>query len=179
MSWTWRSGWGGHAAGAENLTSVTIGRDHLTAVVSTAHPYAGRPSVSVAQLRQQHLIVASCDDEPAIGIALSALLGEDSAACHGATVARDVHTIISLAVSGVGVGLGPSRMTAVPRKGAWFCRVTPPARLPDLVLSFATQDRSPCWPRSSTPSARTARRSVPRSTTGCGRKRGGVRSAGP
>ncbi|MFH8747689.1 LysR family transcriptional regulator [Streptomyces rimosus] len=129
--------------GAENLTSVTIGRDHLTAVVGTAHPYAGRPSVSVAQLRQQHLIVASCDDEPAIGIALSALLGEDSAACHGATVARDVHTIISLAVSGVGVGLGPSRMTAVPRKGAWFCRVTPPARLPDLVLSFATQDRSP------------------------------------
>ncbi|MER8001901.1 LysR substrate-binding domain-containing protein [Streptomyces sp. NPDC095613] len=129
--------------GAEKLVSVTIGRDDLVAVVGTAHPYAGLPSVSVEQLRRQQLIVAPGEDEPTTIAGLRALFGEDSAALHGATVARDVHTIIGLAVSGAGVGLGPSRMTSVPRKGAWFCQVTPRTGLPDLVLSFAEDDGSP------------------------------------
>ncbi|MFF3274812.1 LysR family transcriptional regulator [Streptomyces chrestomyceticus] len=130
-------------AGAEHLVSVPIGHDHLVAVVSTAHPYAGRPSVAVDQLRHQRLIVASGEDEPAISAGLRALLGEDAAALCGATVARDVHTIIGLAASGVGVGLGPSRMAAAPRPGTWLCEVTPRTPLPDLVLSFAPSERSP------------------------------------
>ncbi|MDQ0779609.1 DNA-binding transcriptional LysR family regulator [Streptomyces aurantiacus] len=130
-------------AGAERLVSVPIGHDHLIAVVSTVHPYAGQPSVSVDQLRQQPLIVAPGEDEPVIVAGLRTLLGEDSAALGGATVARDIHTIIGLAASGVGVGLGPSRMLAAPRPGAWFCEVTPRTPLPDLVLSFTARDRSP------------------------------------
>ncbi|MFD7665855.1 LysR family transcriptional regulator [Streptomyces sp. NPDC059788] len=130
-------------AGVENLVSVTIGHDHLTAVVSTAHPYAGRPSVSVDQLRQQPLIVASGADEPTTIAGLRALLGKDSTALGGATVARDIHTIIGLAASGIGVGLGPSRMLSAPRPGTWFCGVTPRTPLPDLVLSFAAREQSP------------------------------------
>ena len=130
-------------AGAEHLVSVPIGHDHLVAVVSAAHPYAGRPSVSVDQLRQQPLIVAAGEDEPVIIAGLHTLLGEDSTALRDATVARDIHTIIGLAASGVGVGLGPSRMLSAPRQGTWFCEVTPRTPLPDLVLSFGAQDRSP------------------------------------
>ncbi|MCX5416033.1 LysR family transcriptional regulator [Streptomyces sp. NBC_00059] len=130
-------------AGAEHLVSVPIGHDHLVAVVSTAHPYAGRPSVGVDQLRQQPLIVSAGEDEPAVVAGLHALLGKDSRALGGATSARDVHTIIGLAASGVGVGLGPSRMLAAPRPGTWFCEVIPRTPLPDLVLSFGAQDRSP------------------------------------
>ncbi|MFE4694300.1 LysR family transcriptional regulator [Streptomyces sp. NPDC056749] len=130
-------------AGAEHLVSVPIGRDHVIAVMSTVHPYAGRPSVSVGQLQRQPLIVSAGEDEPAVVAGLRTLLGADSSALGGATVARDVHTIIGLAASGVGVGLGPSRMRAVPRPGAWFCEVTPRAPLPDLVLSFGARDNSP------------------------------------
>ena len=130
-------------AGAEHLVSVPIGHDHLIAVVSTAHPYAGRPSVTVEQLRRQRLIVAGGEDEPAVSAGLRTLLGEDSPALGGATVARDVHTIVGLAASGVGVGLGPSRMLAVPRPGTWFCEVIPRRPLPDLILSFAARDHSP------------------------------------
>nr|WP_244950213.1 hypothetical protein [Streptomyces griseofuscus] len=36
----------------------------------------------------------------------------DSSTLNGATVAREVHTIIGLAASGVGVGLGLSRVRA-------------------------------------------------------------------
>ncbi|WP_369215982.1 LysR family transcriptional regulator [Streptomyces flavofungini] len=130
-------------AGAERLVSVPIGRDHLIAVVSSTHPYAGQRSVSAAQLLRQPLIVAPGEDEPAVVAGLHALLGADSPALVGATVARDVHTIIGLAACGVGVGLGPTRMLAAPRRGTWFCEVTPRTPLPDLVLSFTALDRSP------------------------------------
>ncbi|MFE4056570.1 LysR family transcriptional regulator [Streptomyces sp. NPDC059096] len=130
-------------AGAEHLVSVTIGHDHLTAVVSSTHPYAGQMSVSVEQLRRQPLIVTAAEDEPTVGAGLRTLLGEESAALGGATVARDVHTIIGLAASGVGVGLGPSRMLSARRAGTWFCEVTPRTPLPDLILSFDARDRSP------------------------------------
>ncbi|MCQ8833578.1 LysR family transcriptional regulator [Streptomyces malaysiensis] len=130
-------------AGAEHLVSVPVGHDHLIAVVSSAHPYAGQASVSANQLRRQPLIVAPGEDEPAVAAGLRTLLGEDAAALDGATVARDVHTIIGLAACGVGVGLGPSRMLAAPRPGIWFCEVTPRTALPDLVLSFADRHRSP------------------------------------
>ncbi|MGW7517770.1 LysR family transcriptional regulator [Streptomyces sp. NPDC054796] len=130
-------------AGAERLVTVPVGHDHLVAVVSGTHPYAGQPSVSVDQLRRQPLIVAPGADEPAVRAGLHTLLGEDSPALAGATVARDVHTIIGLAACGVGVGLGPSRMLAAPRRGTWFCEVTPRTPLPDLVLSFAERERSP------------------------------------
>ncbi|MFK0296364.1 LysR family transcriptional regulator [Streptomyces sp. NPDC090442] len=130
-------------AGAEHLVSVPIGHDHLIAVVSSTHPYAGQASVSVDQLRQQPLVVAAGEDEPLVAAGLRTLLGEDSAALDGATAARDVHTIIGLAACGLGVGLGPSRMLSVPRPGVRFCGVTPRTALPDLVLSFADWDRSP------------------------------------
>ncbi|MFG3256895.1 LysR family transcriptional regulator [Streptomyces sp. NPDC048172] len=130
-------------AGAERLISVPVGHAHLVAVVSAAHPYAGQRTVSVDQLRQQRLIVSQGQDEPAVLARLRELLGEDSAALAGATVARDVHTIVGLAASGVGVGLGPSRMREAPRPATWICDVTPRTPLPDLVLSFAGDTRSP------------------------------------
>lgn len=130
-------------AGAEHLVSVPIGRDHVIAVVSTVHPYAGQHTVSADQLRTQPLIMSAGEDEPAVVAGLRTLLGADSPALGGATVARDVHTIIGLAASGVGVGLGPSRMRAVPRPGVRFCEVTPRTPLPDLILSFAARDHSP------------------------------------
>ncbi|WP_447041963.1 LysR family transcriptional regulator [Streptomyces sp. DSM 118878] len=129
--------------GAERLVSVPIGRDHLVAVVSSTHPYAGQATVDVDRLRRQPLIVAPGEDEPAVVAGLRDLLGKDSPALSGATVARDIHTIIGLAACGVGVGLGPSRMLAAPRRGTWFCEVTPRTPLPDLVLSFDARDRSP------------------------------------
>ena len=87
--------------------------------------------------------MAPGEDEPAVVTGLRTLLGKDSPALAGATVARDVHTIIGLAACGVGVGLGPSRMLTAPRRGTWFCEVTPRTPLPDLVLSFNARDRSP------------------------------------
>ncbi|GAB7037023.1 MULTISPECIES: LysR family transcriptional regulator [Catenuloplanes] len=129
--------------GAERLLSVPIAHDHLVAVVSNTHPYAGQPSMDVDRLRHQSLIVAPEDDEPAIATALRNLLGTNSPPLTTATVARDIHTIIGLAACGLGVGLGPSRMLAAPRPGTWFCEITPRTPLPDLVLSFDTHNRSP------------------------------------
>ncbi|GFE18684.1 hypothetical protein Sgleb_67310 [Streptomyces glebosus] len=45
--------------------------------------------------------------------------------------------------SGVGADLGPSCMRAVARPGTWFCDVTPRTPLPDLVLSYRGDERSP------------------------------------
>lgn len=123
--------------------SVPIGQDHLVAVVSSTHPYAGQSSMDVDRLRRQPLIVAPGEDEPAVARGPQALLGKDSPALEGATVARDIHTIIGLAACGVGVGLGPSRMLTAPRRGTWFCEVTPRTPLPELVLSFSARDKSP------------------------------------
>ncbi|GAB3461936.1 LysR family transcriptional regulator [Streptomonospora sediminis] len=129
--------------GAESLVSVTIGRDHLVAVVARTHPYAGQRTVALEQLRHQQLIVAAGEDEPAIAVGLRTLLGAAAHTLEGATVARDVHTITGLAACGVGVGLGPSRMRLNARPDVRFCDVVPRTRLPDLTLSFRADDRSP------------------------------------
>lgn len=159
-------------AGAEHLVSVPIGHDHLIAVVGAAHPYAGQASVRVDQVRRQPLILAAGEDEPAITAGLRALLGDD--AVDGATVARDVHTIIGLAGCGVGVGLGPSRMLAAPRPGVRFCEVTPRTALPDLVLSFAGRDRSPVLDAF----LDTVRRNCPDVGAALDRRPGGARGPG-
>lgn len=133
-------------AGAEDLVSITVGRDHLVAVVGAAHPLAGQPKVGVEQLRGQHLIVAPEDEEPVLAGWLDALLDDGSGAAvlgGGVTDARDVHTIIGLASCGIGVGLGPACLRAAPRPGTWVCEVSPRVELPDLVMSFRAQDRSP------------------------------------
>ncbi|MEU0930282.1 LysR family transcriptional regulator [Streptomyces malaysiensis] len=133
-------------AGAEELVSVTVGRDHLVAVVGAAHPFAGQRGVSVEQLRGQHLIIAPADEEPVVAAWLTTLLGEGSEAparAGGFTEARDVHTIIGLASCGVGVGLGPACLRVAARPDTRVCEVSPRVELPELVMSFRAQDRSP------------------------------------
>ncbi|MEV7422776.1 LysR family transcriptional regulator [Streptomyces sp. NPDC091212] len=130
-------------AGAEDLVSVTVGRDPLVAVVGAGHPYAGQRRVGAEQLREQRLIVTAADDEPATFAGLRALLGDDAPALRGATEARDVHTIIGLAACGAGVGLGPACMRVAARPDTWFCEVSPRVELPALVMSFRASDRSP------------------------------------
>lgn len=134
---------GPRGAGAEKLVTVPIGIDHLVAVVSTQHPLAGRRSIGVEQLSEQDLVLTPPDDEPAVGSALRSLFGHGPGPLDGATMGRDVHTIVGLAACGLGVGLGPGSMRRVGRDDVWFCDVTPPVRLPDLRLSFHATDRSP------------------------------------
>ncbi|MGA6152692.1 LysR family transcriptional regulator [Stenotrophomonas sp. NPDC087984] len=135
-------------AGAEDLVSVTVGRDHLVAVVGAAHPFAGQSKVSVEQLRGQHLILAPADEEPVVAAWLTALLDEGTEASTptrsgGVTEAWDAHTIIGLASCGVGVGLGPACLRMAARPDVQVCEVSPRVELPELVMSFRTQDRSP------------------------------------
>ncbi|WAP59215.1 LysR family transcriptional regulator [Streptomyces sp. S465] len=133
-------------AGAEDLVAVTVGRDHLVAVVGAAHPFAGQRKVSTDQLKGQHLIVAPADEEPVVAGWLAGLLGEGAdapARTGGVTEARDVHTIIGLASCGVGVGLGPACLRVAARPGTRVCEVSPRVELPELVMSFRAQDRSP------------------------------------
>lgn len=129
--------------GAETLASETVGRDHLVVVVGARHPYAGQATVRAEQLREQHLIMAPEQDEPAIIAGLRTLLGGGLPGLGGATEARDVHTIIGLAACGVGVGLGPACMRLAARPDTWFCEVSPQVELPDLVMSYRAQDTSP------------------------------------
>ncbi|MDX6343686.1 MAG: hypothetical protein QOH87_3824, partial [Trebonia sp.] len=105
----------------------------------------------------QTLIMSPADQEPATTAALAPLLA------HGfepvpRIPARAMDTIIGLAASGIGIGLGPSSMRAVARPDVWICEVSPRTELPELTLSWRTQDRSPvlrtflgsagtAWPR--------------------------------
>lgn len=130
---------GPRGTGAENLITVPIGADHLVAVVSKAHPFAGRPSIDVEQLVQEPLI-ASAD---AASSYLRPLFELAPTALDGAAMARDVHTIAGLAACCAGVGLGPDRMRLIARDDIWFCDVTPRFRLPDLQMSFRATDSSP------------------------------------
>ncbi|WP_253776578.1 LysR family transcriptional regulator [Goodfellowiella coeruleoviolacea] len=129
--------------GAESLVTVPFWTNHLVAVVSTAHPHAGRSTIGVDQLAREDLVITPPDKEPAVSAMLRALFAPERCPLDGATVARDVHTIVGLAACGVGVGLGPDSMRRVARNDVWFCDVTPRVRLPDLLLSFRAADRSP------------------------------------
>ncbi|MTD52806.1 LysR family transcriptional regulator [Amycolatopsis sp. RM579] len=124
-------------AGAEDLVTVPIGADHLVAVVSTVHPFAGRPSVEIEQLAREPLVVSA----DAAGSYLRSLFEPDP--LDGAAIARDIHTIAGLAACCAGVGLGPDRMRLIARNDIWFCDVEPRFRLPDLQMSFRVTDSSP------------------------------------
>ncbi|ANY09473.1 LysR family transcriptional regulator [Pseudonocardia sp. HH130630-07] len=130
---------GPRGAGAEALVTVPIGADHLVAVVSTAHPFAGRPTVGVEQLAREPLVVGP----DAASSYLRPLFAADPTALDGAALARDVHTIAGLAACCAGVGLGPGRMRLTGRTDVWFCDVVPQLRLPDLHISFPAADTSP------------------------------------
>lgn len=125
--------------GAEDLVTVPIGADHLVAVVSTAHPFAGQPTVDVEQLAREPLVVSA----DAASTYLRPLFASDPAVLDGATTARDIHTIAGLAACCAGVGLGPSRMRMIARPDVRFCDVTPRFRLPDLQMSVKVTDSSP------------------------------------
>jgi DNA-binding transcriptional LysR family regulator len=67
-------------------------------------------------------------------------------------------TILRLAACGIGIGLGPSSIRAAARPDVWISEVSPRTELPQLTLSWRTQDRSPvlraflgsagtAWPR--------------------------------
>ncbi|MDI5972459.1 LysR family transcriptional regulator [Streptomyces sp. SL13] len=129
--------------GAREIVTVAVGRDRLVAVVGAAHPYAGQAAVSVGQLREQHLITASAEEEPATFARLRQAGGDGVFTHRGWTGARDVHTIMGLAACGLGVGLGPASMRAARRPDTWICDVTPGVVLPDLVMSFRADDASP------------------------------------
>jgi DNA-binding transcriptional LysR family regulator len=129
--------------GTEDLITVPIGADHLVAVISTQHPFAGRATISSTQLATEHLIMSAPAHEPAVAAHLRTLFGEDAATLRHATTARDIHTIIGLAACEAGIGLGPGRMRLVTRNDVQFLDVTPRVRLPDLQLSFRAADRSP------------------------------------
>ncbi|ONI81520.1 LysR family transcriptional regulator [Actinosynnema sp. ALI-1.44] len=126
-------------AGVEDLITVPIGADHLVAVVSTAHPFAGRPSVDVEQLAKEPLVVSA----DAAASYLRTVFEADPAVLDSAAMARDVHTIAGLAACCAGVGLGPNRMRLITRSDIWFCDVEPRFRMPDLRMSFRAGDSSP------------------------------------
>jgi DNA-binding transcriptional LysR family regulator len=144
-------------AGAEHLSSVPLGRDRLVAIVSSAHPFAGQATITIGQLEGQTLIMSPPDQEPATTAALAPLLA------HGfepvpRIPARAMDTIIRLAACGIGIGLGPSSIRAAARPDVWISEVSPPIQMPELTLSWRTQDRSPvltaflgsactAWPR--------------------------------
>ena len=125
--------------GAENLVTVPIGTDHLVAVVPAAHPFAGRPSVSVEQVAQEPLVVSA----DAAGSYLRPLFEADPSVLDSATIARDIHTIAGLAACCAGVGLGPDRMRLITRNDIWFCDVAPRFQVPDLQMSVRVTDSSP------------------------------------
>jgi Transcriptional regulator len=130
---------GPRGAGAEDLVTVPIGADHLVAVVSAAHPFAGQPGVTVEQLAAEPLVV----ETDAAESYLRPLFADDPAPLGAAATARDIHTIAGLAACCAGVGLGPSRMRLIARPDVWFCDVAPRYRLPDLQMSFRAADPSP------------------------------------
>ncbi|TVT60941.1 LysR family transcriptional regulator [Amycolatopsis rhizosphaerae] len=130
---------GPRGAGAEDLVTVPIGADHLVAVVSVAHPFAGRQSVDAGQLAQEPLVVSP----DAAASYLRQVFEFDPTVLDGAALARDIHTIAGLAACCAGVGLGPNRMRLIARNDIWFCDVEPRFRLPDLQMSFRADDSSP------------------------------------
>jgi DNA-binding transcriptional LysR family regulator len=128
--------------GVEHLISAQVSRDYLAGVVSTNHPLAGQKRVSLDQLQGQSLIVALADGEPAIATALRHAF-PDFPDRPGVTQAGDTQTIIGLAASGFGVGLGPQDMRATARADTWIFDVRPRMPLPSLTLAFRRDYRSP------------------------------------
>ena len=127
---------------AQSLVTAPLRRDHLVGVVSSADAFAGQEYVSTSQLQHKPLIIAPFGDEPAtIGILRQSILGSDR--MMPVTEARDVHTIVSLAACGLGVGLGPQDLRIAARPDTWLFEVRPAVHLPDLVLALQPGSRSP------------------------------------
>ncbi|MER7794300.1 LysR substrate-binding domain-containing protein [Streptomyces sp. NPDC097640] len=129
--------------GAQSLVSVALDVERMVAAVSRAHRFAGLATVSLEQLEPEVLIVTAPQEEPAATARMAVLLNSPRRWSVRTVHTRDVHTVLSLAACGIGVGIGPACLKAAIRPDVWTCEVEPVVELPALVVSFRDGDRSP------------------------------------
>ena len=126
------------------LIDILLGGDNAVIIALACRNLPARQRrVGIDQLRTQPLVAAPDSEEPATAHAVRALLDDPGRLPGTITRARDVHTTVGLAACGVGVGLLPSCARSAARPDTWIAEVDPPVRLPDLVLAFRADDRSP------------------------------------
>ncbi|MFG1609932.1 LysR family transcriptional regulator [Actinoplanes sp. NPDC049265] len=130
---------GDHAAA---LLSAPVERNHMIAVVHRGHPLAGQKQVTAQQITAWPLILSPTADEPRTGAAIRDLLATrppDDEPIEG----RGVHSIITLAASGLGVGLGPNSLRSLGHGDVWMADLIPAIPLPDLVVVIQPPLRNP------------------------------------
>ena len=129
--------------GAEQLTAVPVGAEHLIGIVAVGHPLAGQQHVGPPQLLGEPLIYPTEQDEPQLTACYRALLGVPEQLGVATARAGDLWSIMALAANGVGIGLVPSGTRSIAGDDLWCIEVRPVHRVPDLVLSYRSADPSP------------------------------------
>ena len=120
---------------AEQLDVEVVEQDHLVAAVATSHPLASRQTLALSALA----------DEPFIIFPKSSVLHATiMMACHNAGFApnvaqeaEQVHTIMSLVQSGLGVALVPARSTRYIPDEVKLLALQNPARIETGIVSRA------------------------------------------
>jgi DNA-binding transcriptional LysR family regulator len=125
-----------------HLLSATVELGHVIAVVHRGHPLAGQKQIGVHQLAHWPLVLSPAADEPQTAAALRPVT-ETRPRFDEIIEGRGVHTIVTLAASGLGIGLGPDALRALSRHDVWMAEVTPRIELPPLTVTVRPPVRNP------------------------------------
>lgn len=95
------------------ITVRELGRDPLRLVINAAHPLAGAPAASLAQLREEGFITFPADAGTGLPAILQALCRRAGFEPRIVQMAREATTQIGLVAAGLGVALLPAPLECV------------------------------------------------------------------
>ena len=122
------------------LAFETVEREPVIVALPVSHPLAEEPSLDVAQLAGETLVLLGREDSPGVRGSLSGAID----LVHGdVQEVREMQTVIALVRAGVGISLVPASLRALAREGVVYRELPPGGPTVELAMAWRAEDRSP------------------------------------
>ncbi len=125
------------------LTVIPLRSDPLMVALPAAHPLAARPTVGVADLRDEALIVHSADRRSTMYTLVLGLFRDAAVEPRIRHEVGETSTLITLVAGGLGVAVVPAPVAALALDGVTYRPLTPPSATVDLALAHRADRTEP------------------------------------
>ncbi|MET1060759.1 MAG: LysR substrate-binding domain-containing protein [Nocardioides sp.] len=127
--------------GRDGITTRTITRERLVAVLPADHRLVDEPGLAMSDLRVEPFVMYA-DSHSAVNEAVLRSCRDAGFIPHREHEAPGTAVLLALVAAGLGVALAPESVQASPLRGVVF-REVPDAATTDLALAWRTEDASP------------------------------------